>query len=115
MGLTVAKKTKADIIPTTHACEVKEEGYYWARLVVWVPPTHLPQKREFPMLCKPCIVELWFSRSGKPHISANLGRRERVQDWWIVARVPDYEPTERHGILLPEHVHLLSGPKEPAP
>lgn len=109
------KKTKADIIPTTHACEVKEEGYYWARLVVWVPPTCLPQKREWPMLCDPCIVELMFSSAGRPFIRSHLCRRERVQDWLFLARVPDYQPTQRFGVLLPEYEHLLSGPKEPTP
>ncbi len=108
-------KKKADIIPTAHSCEVKEEGYYWAQLVVWAPPAHLPQKREFPMLCDPCIVELWFSSTGKPHIHAHLNRRERVQDWVFLARVPDIRPIQRFGILLPEHAHLLTGPKEPTP
>lgn len=109
------KKTKADIIPTTHACEVKEEGYYWARLVVWQAPTHLPQKREWPMLCDPCIVELFFTANGTPHIHGPINRRERVQDWLFLARVPDYQPTQRFGILLPEHAHLLNGPRSPQP
>jgi len=108
------KKAKADIIPAAHLCEVREEGYYWARLVVWSPPTHLPQKREWPMLCDPCIVELWFSSVGKPHISSRLCRPERVQDWLFLQRVPDFQPPTRYGILLPEHAHLLNGPRSPA-
>lgn len=110
----MSKLTKADIIPTRHACEVKEEGYYWARLVVWVPPNHLPQKREFPMLCDPCPVELFFTASGSPVIASHLSRRERVQDWLFMQRIPDPLPTTRYGVLLPEYAPLLDGPRRPA-
>lgn len=107
------KKKKADIIPTAHLCEVREEGYYWARLVVWEPPTHLPQKRDFPMLCDPCPVELFFSSAGSPLIVSPLSRRERVQDWLFMQRIPDPLPIERHGVLLHEYAPLLNGPRSP--
>lgn len=108
------KKIKADTIPTTHACAVTEPGYYWARLVVWLPPAHLPQKRGYPMLCTPCIVELWFSSEGKPLVTSHLCRPERTQDWLFLQRVPDidgYDPSNT--TLMPEHHYLLEGPRAP--
>lgn len=111
--MTARKRPPADIIPTENVVRPTEAGYYWARLVVWRPPAHLPQDRGFPALSDPCIVRVMFCAVGKPHVMAGRERRERFSDWLFLERVPDICPIERPGRLLPAYEYLLEGPKAP--
>jgi hypothetical protein len=78
------------IIAAGHRCELKQEGYYWARLIVRDPPKHLPQKRDFPMLCSPSVVRLGFSTQGTPHISSpDVLRRTVLEDWVFLERISE--------------------------
>lgn len=115
------------LIAQGHQCEVREGGYYWARLIIWEETpkaraqrrwiTHDPRD-HYPMLCDPSIVELRFTSepAGKPYLMSGLGRRERLQDWLFLERVPPikgYYPSI--SVLDESYAPLLAGPKPKLP
>lgn len=82
------------LIEAGHQCDVSEPGYYWARLVIWQPPGHLPQKRQWPALCNPCPVQLSYSTTGTPILRALGSNRVRVWDWLFIERIADIAGVE---------------------
>lgn len=113
------------LIAAGHQCEVREGGYYWARLIIWEEtPKAAAQRRfitherrhEYPLLCNPSIVELRFTSEpeGKPYLVSGLGRKERLQDWLFLERIPPirgYFPSLCS--LNPNYASLLARPQAP--
>ena len=97
------------LIEAGHQCEVGDPGYYWARLITWEESAKARAQRKmitgaraerYPQLSAACIVQVQYTHNGQPIVLVGLGRRERVQDWLFLERVPDH----------PQYLNPLIGP-----
>jgi hypothetical protein len=90
--------TDEQIIAKGHRCDITQPGYYWVRLIVRTPPRHLPQKRKFPMVCIPSVVELAFSTADEAIIhSMHVDRRTTLDDWIFLERIAEPSNTVSAG------------------
>lgn len=89
----------ARLIAAGHQCDMTCEGYYWARLIVRMPPRHLPQPGPYPKLCAPSVVRLLLPETtggaGVPLVmSMDTRGHMELYDWLFLARITEYHAPE---------------------